>query len=258
MIFYFSGTGNSLYVAQKIAQYHNEKLISIAKEFGNTTTYPLHDHEVIGFVFPIYAWGPPSIVLQFIKKLTLNNQQENYVFCVATCAGSAGNVMKVMNDCLCPKGLQLMSGFSVIMPNNYIIIGDVDSKKRAAEKLALAEKTVQSINDTIEQRKREFKVKKGTFPWLLTGCINPMFTKRGVNPKKFYANEHCTGCGICAKVCNCHNITVAQKPQWGSICTQCLACLHYCPTRAIQYGKGTEKKGRYTNPNISLAEMCSD
>lgn len=256
MIFYFSGTGNSLYAAKQIARYNNEKLVSISKAINGDDTYQLADNEVIGFVFPVYAWGPPQIVLEFIKTLKIRNYRQNFTFCVVTCGGSAGNTMKVMAACLSKKQLKLSSGFSVMMPNNYIIMGNVDSKQKEEKKLLLAEKTLQSINHAIEQRSQKFQVTKGVFPWLLTTCINPLFNKH-IDPKKFYANDHCTGCGICGKVCNCHNIEVTKKPYWGPNCIQCLACIHYCPAHAAQYGKGTEKKGRYMNPNISLDEMCN-
>ncbi|SUY47595.1 4Fe-4S ferredoxin [Clostridium putrefaciens] len=47
----------------------------------------------------------------------------------------------------------------------------------------------------------------------------------------------------------------ATGNSWGEDCTECLACLHLCPVQAIQYGKGTESKGRYKNPNVSIDEM---
>jgi ferredoxin len=255
MIFYFSGTGNSLYVAKNIAEYNHEKLIAISKAIRDDNTYQLADNEVIGFVFPIYAWGPPKIVLEFIEKLKIGNYRKNYVFCVVTCGGAAGNAMKVMSACLSKKGIPINGGFSVIMPNNYILMGDVDSKEKEKEKLSLAEETLQYINYAIEQRTHEFRVKKGRFACLLTGLINPMFNRHAIDPKKFYVNDQCNGCGLCEKVCNCSNIKVKQSPHWGQNCAQCLACIHYCPVKAIQYGKGTEKKGRYTNPNISVDEM---
>ncbi|WP_052675849.1 EFR1 family ferrodoxin [Paenibacillus sp. IHBB 10380] len=101
----------------------------------------------------------------------------------------------------------------------------------------------------------EFKVEKGALPWLLTGIINPMFNKKAIDTTKFHVNDRCTNCDTCERVCNCNNIKVDDKPQWGQRCTLCLVCVHYCPVSAIQYGKETEKKGRYTNPNIRIDEM---
>ncbi|WMJ90301.1 EFR1 family ferrodoxin [Anaerocolumna sp. MB42-C2] len=258
MIFYFSGTGNSLFIAKNIAEHSNERLISIAAVINSGISnyeYTLKVNELVGFVCPIYAWGPPKPLLDFINKLKLNHYNRNYVFAVVTCGSNIGNTMKIFHTCLKNKNISLNSGYSVIMPSNYILMGDVDSKKIEKEKLSEADSTLQLINESIHQRKNEFQVEKGRFPWLLSGIINPVFSKNASNTSKFYANDQCCGCGICEKVCNCRNIKVNKKPKWGQQCTQCLACINYCPAKAIQYGKATENKGRYTNPNISTNEF---
>lgn len=258
MIFYFTGTGNSLYAAKAIASRQGEELVSIAAAVGSgkqSYEYDLGENEDVGFVHPVYAWGPPPIVLEFIKKLKLRNYRRNYCFSVVTCAGSAGNTMKVMAASLKSRGLPLNGGFSVAMPNNFILMGDVDSEEVRQAKLLEADGLLRHINEAIERKAGEFRVQKGRFPWLTTGIINPIFTKSGMDTRKFYADKHCTGCGTCAKVCNCGNIQVDGRPEWGRHCTQCLACIHYCPAQAVQYGKGTEKKGRYANPHISIAEI---
>ncbi len=106
MIFYFSGTGNSLYIAKNIAEHTGEKLISIANEMNkkyDCYEYTLNHDEVIGFVYPVYAWAPPKIVLQFIEKLKFSNYHGNYIFSVTTCGDNIGNTMNVMEDNLCKK-----------------------------------------------------------------------------------------------------------------------------------------------------------
>ncbi|MBC2582629.1 EFR1 family ferrodoxin [Clostridium sp. DJ247] len=259
MIFYFSGTGNSLQVAKNIAEHNDEKLISIASKMnskGGKFDYTLKDNEIIGFVYPVYAWAPPKMVLDFINKLKLNNYKDNYIFSVATCGGNIGNTMKVMSIALKKNNLDLDSGFSISMPSNYIIMGDVDSKEEEHRKLLAAEETLKNINYVVKERKKKvFQVVKGHMPGILTGIINPLFNKGAMNTKKFYANDNCTGCGICQSVCNCNNIKIEEKPKWGKICSLCLACIHFCPVRAVQYGKETERKGRYKNPNVSVEEM---
>lgn len=112
------------------------------------------------------------------------------------------------------------------------------------------------INDIIRERKKGvFEIGKGVLPSLLTNVFNPMFMKYVINTKKFYAKDNCTSCGICEKVCNTKCIKVEGKPVWGDNCSLCLACINLCPVRAIQYGKSTEKRGRYKNPNISIEEL---
>jgi NAD-dependent dihydropyrimidine dehydrogenase PreA subunit/flavodoxin len=259
MIFYFSGTGNSLQVAKNIGEKSGEELVSIARVMNSKDgcfEYELRDNETIGFVYPIYAWAPPKMVLNFIEKLRFKNYKNNYVFSVATCGGNIGNTMKLVNEYLKKKNMNLNSGFSISMPNNYITMGNVDTRDKEGNKLLAAETTLKNINNVIMEKKSGvFEVNKGFWPFLLTSVINPMFNKNAISTKKFYAKDNCTSCGICESVCNSNTIKVNGKPQWGEACTQCFACIHYCPVKAIQFGKATESKGRYKNPNITLEEM---
>lgn len=268
MIFYFSGTGNSFQVAKNIANCQNDRLISIAALISrkkDVYEFSLDEKETVGFVFPVYAWAPPPIVLQFIERLKLVNYKGNFIYSVVTCGDNIGNTMKKLDAALKKKGLVLDSGFSVRMPNNYIIMFNIDSEKEINEKLTAAKEALGRINKIIaERRKGVFNVVKGFIPRILTYVVNPLFNKYAVDTTKFYATDKCTGCGICAKVCNCRNIKLEgedqkdrrrNKPVWGKECTQCLACLHYCPVQAAQYGKSTEKKGRYVNPDVPVEDM---
>lgn len=259
MIFYFSGTGNSLEAAKSIANYNHERVISISKEMNSkdgSFEYILKSNEAIGFVFPVYAWAPPKMVLEFIEKLKFNNYNNNYIFSVATCGENIGNTMKVLDNYLNKKDMKLSSGFSLVMPNNYIIMGNVDSKEVENKKLKSAEETLKNINTIIKEKGVGiFQIQKGFLPGVLTSVINPLFNKHAMNTKKFNVNNKCTGCGVCERVCNSKTISVKEKPEWGDTCTQCLACIHLCPVKAIEYGKSTQNKGRYKNPNINISEM---
>ena len=76
----------------------------------------------IGFVFPIYSWGPPKLILDFIKLIQLEIKYNNYVFFVCTCGDDIGLSKNVFVKALSAKGIVCNSGFSVIMPNNYILM----------------------------------------------------------------------------------------------------------------------------------------
>lgn len=251
MIFYFTGTGNSLYAAKKIAEYNNDRVISIAEEMKKNTKleYYLEEDEAIGFVYPVYGWAPPKIVLDFIKRLQLNNYKDNYIFSIATCGDNIGNTMEVLKKALNNKGMALNSGFSISMPNTYIVSFDVDSKEIEKEKLINADKRIDDIKKIISKKTKEvFQVEKGPIPSFLSSVLNPLFNTFGMGTKKFYATDDCISCGLCEKICPTNNITVDKKPAWGASCTKCLTCIHRCPAKAIQYGKATLKKGRYVNP----------
>lgn len=250
MIFYFTGTGNSLYVAKKISEYNYDRVISIAEEMKkDKLEYHLEEEEAIGFVYPVYGWAPPKIVLEFIERLHIHNYKDNYIFSIATCGDNIGNTMDVLKKALNNKRIILNSGFSISMPNTYIVLFDVDSKELEKEKLINADKRIEEINKILSKRTKEvFQLEKGPMPAFLTSVINPLFNTFGMGTKKFYATDACIGCGLCEKICPTENITVDKKPAWGTNCTKCLACIHRCPVKAIQYGKSTFKKGRYINP----------
>ena len=163
MIFYFSGTGNSYAAAKTLAAGLGEPLTNIAEAISqNAFAYTLKCGEKLGFVFPVYAWAPPRIVTDFIKKLELCFPQDPYTFAVCTCGGSAGETMSVLESALENNGLSLDSGFSLLMPDNYVAGFDVEPKKVQQEKLLHAKEILQLILRAIKlERKKFFRVKRG-------------------------------------------------------------------------------------------------
>ena len=69
MIFYFSGVGNSAWVARKLASMLDDRVLSIAEEIRPDMDYELAEDERVGFVFPVYGWEPPKIVLDFVRRM---------------------------------------------------------------------------------------------------------------------------------------------------------------------------------------------
>lgn len=259
MVFYFSGTGNSLYVAKNLSDNHGEELISISKEMKQDKDfyeYNLKAGEKVIFVYPIYAWSPPAPVVKFISKLKLNNYKNNYLTAVVTCGENIGNNMNILGKKLGSKGLKLNSGFSIVMPNNYIILGKADEDDIVNRKMSEALETLGEINNLISNKVKDvFKVEKGPMPKIMTAIANPIFNKLAINTKKFRVTDDCIGCKLCEQVCNTKCIKVDKVPKWGDNCCQCLACISYCPKEAIQYGKSTTNKKKYRNPKIAVSEM---
>ena len=254
MIFYFSGTGNSKWVAEQLTGVLKEQLIFIPEAMRNAVThYELADKEKVGFVFPIYSWGPPPIVLQVLQGLSLSNYHSQYFFFVCSCGDDTGLAQQVFCDAVAAKGWRCDAGFSVTMPNNYVLLPgfDVDSKEVEKRKLDDAVQRVAEVGEMIEERTKSFQCNEGRFPFIKTKLINPLFIKKGISVGKFHATDACIACKRCEKVCPMLNIVmVGWKPVWGADCTSCLACYHVCPQKAVQYGKATKKKGQYFNPNV--------
>ena len=80
----------------------------------------------------------------------------------------------------------------------------------------------------------------------MSSAVNPIFYRLFVKAAAFQVRDACIGCGQCADRCPMNNITIkAGKPVWGNDCTHCMACICYCPTKAIEYGKKSVGKPRY-------------
>lgn len=235
MIFYFSGTGNSKWIAEKIAKKINDESYDISKLKQIPET---RNEKQIGFAFPVYAWGVPELMAIFAPKI---KKSEIFSFGICTCGAEAGNALKEFS-----KIYSLDSSYSIVMPSNYIIGEDIEKETIILEKLKNAKEEIEKISNEIIQRKRVYDVYEGKFSKLKSSIINKGFNEFARNTKPFYATEKCNKCGLCAKICPASTITLVDgKPVWNEKCYQCLCCINYCPQRAIQYGKKTEKRGRY-------------
>ena len=71
MIFYFSATGNSLWVARELARaFGGGAPVGVAEALKEgRTTYRLAGAERVFLVFPVHSWGLPTPVARFIERL---------------------------------------------------------------------------------------------------------------------------------------------------------------------------------------------
>ena len=254
MIFYYSGTGNSLWVAQVIGKYQNERLIDISLELKKNKqeyVYELEKKEKIGFVFPTYSWAPPQIVENFIKKVKFNGYKQNYLFSVYTCGTDSGCMSKYLDNMFKDKKMEIYYTEFIQMPENFITMFDLDSTLLRNKKLEEAQKKIVKINEQIADGhlhvfdKEKYSIKD----YFKTYIIKHLFYFFFMGTTKFKADDKCNSCGLCEKVCPYNNIKMYEgKPMWSQRCTKCMACICRCPKEAIQYGKRTKSKGRYYNP----------
>lgn len=258
MIFYFSGTGNSLWVAKQLSEVFKGKLVPIAEELKKpgSFSYQLSEEEKVFFVFPVHSWGPPVLISKFIEKLIFHNYNSQSVYLVCTCGDDCGYTNNIIKSLLKRKSIQLTASYSLIMPNNYILMRGfgVDSKEIETKKLSEAPKYLNEIIKMIQYNKgsKTEIYKKGGFPWVKSRIIYPLFSKFAIGSNSFYVTDKCIKCGLCVKICPTNTITLDKKnlPQWNKACVQCTACIHRCPVRAIEYGGITENIGRYVHPEL--------
>ncbi|MGA1790521.1 MAG: EFR1 family ferrodoxin [bacterium] len=255
ILYYFTGTGNSLKIARDLAEVLNHTDLCpmaglIAEEHISVSS------DRVGIICPVYMWGLPLIVQDFIEKLNLNKSQ--YVFAVLTYGGFPAGTLKQIDKLLHSKGLKLSAGFGVRMPGNYIPMYGAFSEKKQAELFSKEKEKIEQIAEMIEENK-SVNIKGCFFPadWIFSGLIHKLGSQKMLGlDKDFWVNEKCNGCGICAKVCPVNNIKMnEEKPIWQHHCQQCLACLHWCPQEAIEFGKHTPGRKRYRHPEVYMEDM---
>lgn len=244
MIYYFSGTGNSKHAAEVIAASTGDTAVNIVDAIKNNILGK-KDDELTGFVFPVYFWGLPEIIKRFASMPEVRKSLGKYVFCVITCGANTGSADKILSKKL---GRNLDYSFSLKMPDNYVVMYDPCEKQKAQRYLRHADKELETVCADIKKRE---KGRKGS----TQGGVKSAFVSHFYNPfrktKKFYADDKCISCGICAKNCPDNAIEMQNgKPVWvKSKCQHCTACINCCPKESVQYGKGTQARRRYSYEN---------
>ena len=244
-----------MWTARKLAEsLNNSETVPIALQSGKRIQT---DAKTIGLIFPVHIWGIPSPVIDFLNRLETGT--EKYCFAVAVNAGQVAATLLQLKNLLQQKNIKLSSGFSICLPSNYIPWGGAESPDKQRQKFSAAMEKISIIASSVRSRK-EMPPEKGPL-WqniFLSPIYRLSYSYVSGMDKSFWADEKCTRCGICEKICPAQNISLIDgKPQWQHRCEQCFACLQWCPEEAIQYGKGTAKKKRYHHPEITLKDMLA-
>lgn len=262
MIFYFSGTGNTRWAAQKVAAATADRLVNIAEEMlaAETAqasdpqfTYTLAQDERIGFFFPVHGWRPPRLVLDFLDRLHITNADIHYAYVVCTAGDNVGEAVSILEKRLQTMGIKIDSAISLIMPESYVGLPfmDVDTPaKEQCKKMEADNKLTRFIADIMDCRSGVRDITIGHWPRINSRLIGSVFVKKLVTDRPFHVvADRCLHCGKCASVCPVANIHFEKggEPSWlhNGKCLSCFACYHHCPTHAIEYGGRTKKKGQY-------------
>jgi ferredoxin len=253
-IYYFTGTGNSLAAAEQICEGLGDcELVSIATLGGREDPITPEAGRV-GIVCPVYDMGLPAIVAAFARRLNITG--DRYLFAVLTMGGMGASALRQLDGILRERGRGLDAAWTVRMPGNFVPL--YSPPEGAKRETILAEATQQIARITVAIRANE-EAKPGLAPFtsLLRSILYPGFIKSvQTADEKFRVTDACTSCGICEKVCPVGDIELVDgKPVWQHRCQLCMACLHFCPVEAIQWGEKTGKRGRYRHPDLSVQDM---
>jgi len=245
-IYYFSGTGNSYYIAKGIAEGLSGQLIPIASVIGQEDI--VSDADCIGIVFPVYYGNLPNIMQQF--ALRLDQLASKYIFLVCNYGGGKGGAVRTIKSLLRKNNGKAAAVYGIHMPQNSF-----NKAKEKPDKLyAKADAMVRLICSNTNERKSGFyssdwiaDILQSPLYWFLKPAYQKHLAKLAEGneqesrtaliyrlDKTFSVSDDCQGCGRCAKVCPVKNIVLIQgKPVWLHHCENCIACYNSCPNKAI-------------------------
>lgn len=247
MILYFTGTGNSEYVAKRIGKETGDIVLNLFEKLRKEDFSEINSKNPWVIVTPTYAWRIPNILREWLKRTNLSGNPNIYF--VMTCGGSIGNAGKYLKSLCADKGMNYFGCFEVVMPENYIALFTTPSKDKALKIIAEAEKIIDKAAFAINNGERFPNISVTTADKLNSGVVNNIFYPLFVHAKKFYATDSCISCGKCVKVCPLNNIHIENsRPIWGKACTHCMACICRCPKEAIEYRRHSKGLVRYTCP----------
>jgi ferredoxin len=249
-IYYFSGTGNSLWSAKRIARIIGEpcELRNIGIEVEKEEI--IIDAQAAVFVYPSYAYGLPLIVRCFAKKAVYKTP---YLAAFVTYGSDPGGAQAALSRILKKKTTGSLYFGKISAMENYIPLFGPPDEKEIAKRAAMQEKaTEEAARYVIERRTNKVNPFRP-----LSGFISFLFS---LGVKVFYRHYRvsgiCNGCGVCEKVCPAAAVKIKERrPIFSGKCEHCVACIDICPLRAIQFGRAKFNTRGYCHPCISIKEL---
>ncbi|MDR0444378.1 MAG: EFR1 family ferrodoxin [Treponema sp.] len=249
-IYYFSGTGNSLWSAKKIAQTIGEcELFNIGNEVQNSEISI--EADTVVFVFPSYAYGLPLAVSRFVKNVIFKTP---YLAAFVTYGSSPGGSLAALSRILKKKNINSLFFGRIPAVENYLAMFGPPKAKTLERRLSLQKKATEEAARCILER----RVNRVNTVRPFSALVSLLFL---LGIKIFYKHyrlsSECNGCGICEKLCPVSAIVMQSgRPVFTKKCEHCQGCVNICPLRAIQFGRVKHGTPGYRHPEISIDELA--
>ena len=245
MVLYFSATGNTEYVAGKIAKMTGDEALDLLKRIKEKDYSPIYSEKPFVICSPIYVCEMPRFFAAFLRKLVLKGNRK--VYFITTSGGYAGVGGNVAKRIAKKKHMIFMGHKDIKMPPNYPVSKRYKllSPKETVERLRAGAKEIPAVAAHIKRGEHI----RDRYVLLLEKVIirpfNPLWVRVKQPTKLFSATDDCIGCGKCVARCPLNRITMVDKrPKWEGNCAHCMSCIANCPVEAIEYAhvkKGVEK-----------------
>ena len=247
MIFYFTGTGNSLYIAKQI----EENPLSIPQVMRKKHLEFTSDS--IGIVAPVYGHELPSMVKEFLKKSVFHT---DYFYMILTYGKRHGGAAELAKSFCDEWGISVNYINVIVMADNWLPSFDMNEQRKVDKRV---EENLAVILDDLAVHKNMIAEVTN-----IDRAAHQQFLDRmSQMPADAWQHllrvtDECIGCGICEKVCPSSSVHIVKGKavHIPGNCQTCLACAHACPRKAIRLTlPEVNPDARYRNEHISLQEI---
>lgn len=184
MILFFTGTGNSRYIAQVIQSVTGDEIVSINNLIKSSSKDSIKSESPLVFVAPIYAYRIPRIVDKFIRETSFEGNKKAYF--VTNCGLGAGNAAAYTKNLCSDKGFNYQGFASIVMPENYVALFSVPEEPEAEAIIQEAMPQIHSIAETIKNQQILKQNRVNPIRKFLTAIITPVFYRFIIKAKGFH------------------------------------------------------------------------
>jgi ferredoxin len=258
-LYYFTGTGNGLFIAKSIKERledDNNEIVIVPINSLNLSQNIISNGDRIVIIYPTYVMTAPEIVKKFAGKIQVSDGSDLFLFAHSG-GGGAGiainSIKKVFED----RKIKISNIFETTFPSNSAVRSySTDQLRKILEK---AEDSVQKNIESLVKGKnanilRLSILKKSS---LLIGEWLAVFGGKYMKFREIDVDGSCIGCSTCVKVCPVENIKLLNnRPVFSDKCEMCLACVNQCPKKSLSYGKMKKSNMMsYRHPDVKLKEL---
>jgi len=248
LILYFSGTGNTAYLALQFGARMDAKCLSI--EANADFSASIQAQDIIAFCYPIYGSRPPRNMREFAARYA-DALSGKRVILFATQVLFSGDGGRSLLDSLPADHVEVLYAEHFNMPNNVSNLWPLyrqNSRSRMEGYRARAMDKLDMVCTDIrvgQVKKRGFSLfsrflgKLQGVPWLKLG--------EGIMGRHLKIHKNCTNCSLCVTICPTQNLENRDgKIVSQNQCIVCYRCVNRCPARAITVFIHQKPKWQYT------------
>ena len=173
MVLYFTGTGNSRYLARRIAEGLGMPLYDLNACIKAGDTAPVQTGRDVVLVTPTYAWRIPRVVSEWLGKTALTGAER--IWFVMDCGSEIGNAAVYNRQLAAQKQLKYMGTAQIIMPENYIAMFNAPRKEQAKSIVEQAEPELQKVLTRLRAGQEFPPPRDNLYDRFMSGPVNPVF-----------------------------------------------------------------------------------